>query len=336
MDGNWWGAEVNITTTAIPNNRLSFGAETRENFDQNIDSTEDYPPVVVVMQEDFDSTVNGVYIQDEYSINDQWLLSAGLREDFGDEIDSRVSPRASLIYTPSDKTTLKFLYGSAFTSPSVFQLYYVQPFVNVPNPDLKEEEITTLELVLEKYIGNNQLATVSVYQYEIKDLITTEDVVVGFATVQQSQNDDDLSGQGLELELESQWKGDLKTRFSLALQDAEDHTGTRLTGSPETLIKLSVEKPIIGDDWIAALDGTYTGEQDLVKPAGLNNGTVDAFSLLNLTLSNQKLFNNRLSVSASIYNLLDEDYAHAASQDHRQDVIEQDGRTFRVKLDYTF
>jgi iron complex outermembrane receptor protein len=183
--------------------------------------------------------------------------------------------------------------------------------------------------VLEQYIGNNHLATVSIYQYDIENLITTTKDAFD---VQKSVNADDLSGQGLELELESQWKGDLKTRFSLAFQDAEDNTGTRLSGSPETLIKLSVEKPVIGDDWIAGLDGTYTDEQILVNGVDM----VDAFSLFNLTLSNQKLLDDRLSVSASIYNLLDEDYAHAASEDHDQSVIEQDGISFRVKLDYTF
>ena len=43
-----------------------------------------------------------------------------------------------------------------------------------------------------------------------------------------------------------------------------------------------------------------------------------------------------LEMSASVYNLFDQDYGDPASRFHQQDIIERDGRTFRLKLTYRF
>jgi outer membrane receptor for ferrienterochelin and colicins len=60
---------------------------------------------------------------------------------------------------------------------------------------------------------------------------------------------------------------------------------------------------------------------------------------VNLTLFSQNLIKG-LELSATIYNLLDTRYDDPATQGqgrtHLQDLIEQDGRTFRVKLTYRF
>ena len=55
----------------------------------------------------------------------------------------------------------------------------------------------------------------------------------------------------------------------------------------------------------------------------------------NATLFSQNLVKG-LEVSASVYNLFDQRYRDPAASDFTQDSIEQDGRTFRVKLAYHF
>ena len=42
----------------------------------------------------------------------------------------------------------------------------------------------------------------------------------------------------------------------------------------------------------------------------------------------------RFDLSASVYNLFDERYADPGSPEHRQDLIPQDGRNFRLKLSW--
>ena len=55
----------------------------------------------------------------------------------------------------------------------------------------------------------------------------------------------------------------------------------------------------------------------------------------NLTISTRKL-PKRLELSASLYNLFDTKYGDPGSEEHLQNIIAQDGRSFRVKLTYTF
>ncbi|HAO20035.1 MAG TPA: hypothetical protein DCQ37_05780, partial [Desulfobacteraceae bacterium] len=43
-----------------------------------------------------------------------------------------------------------------------------------------------------------------------------------------------------------------------------------------------------------------------------------------------------LEFSAGIYNLFDKIYEDPGYEEHRQDAIEQNGRTFRFKLTYSF
>ena len=64
--------------------------------------------------------------------------SLGLRHDRSSEFGSINNPRAALIYKPlAEKLAFKFLYGSAFRQPSVFELH--STFRG--NLDLKPEKI---------------------------------------------------------------------------------------------------------------------------------------------------------------------------------------------------
>ena len=54
------------------------------------------------------------------------------------------------------------------------------------------------------------------------------------------------------------------------------------------------------------------------------------YTVTNLSLLAPRLL-GRLAVSATLYNLFDARYGSTGSEQHLQDVIQQDGRSFRVK-----
>jgi iron complex outermembrane receptor protein len=58
--------------------------------------------------------------------------------------------------------------------------------------------------------------------------------------------------------------------------------------------------------------------------------------LTNLSLFSQSLFLQGLTLSASVYNLFDHTYDDPGSEEHLQDTIAQNGRSFRLKLVYSF
>jgi outer membrane receptor protein involved in Fe transport len=64
----------------------------------------------------------GIYLQDEWKITDQVTANYGARFDFFNssfDHENQVSPRANIIYTPTDSTTLHAGYARYFTPPPV-------------------------------------------------------------------------------------------------------------------------------------------------------------------------------------------------------------------------
>ena len=62
---------------------------------------------------------------------------------------------------------------------------------------------------------------------------------------------------------------------------------------------------------------------------------MDGYWLANATLSARPT-GRRFEVALSFYNLFDESYAYAVGDEHVQDTIPQDGRTFDLRLTYRF
>lgn len=65
-----------------------------------------------------------MFFHDEVTISDDLTLNVGGRFDKPQFGDSELHPRLGLIHRWSPDTTLKALYGTAFQSPNVYQLYY--------------------------------------------------------------------------------------------------------------------------------------------------------------------------------------------------------------------
>jgi len=115
------------------------------------------------------------------------------------------------------------------------------------------------------------------------------------------------------------------------LQETKDRsTGQRLTDSPEHLGKVNLSVPLLKEKIFASAEFQYTSER-----ATLLGTEANGFGIVNFTLFSRNLVKG-LELSASVYNLFDEKYADPATPFHLQDILERDGRTFRVKLTYRF
>ena len=109
--------------------------------------------------------------------------------------------------------------------------------------------------------------------------------------------------------------------------------------SPDQLFKFNLSVPILPEKIFAGLEYQYTSSSttyyttsDAVTHPGPD---ASGYGIFNATLFSRSLLKN-LEVSASVYNLLGTSYSNPSSQGHLQSQIQQDGRSFRVKLAYKF
>jgi iron complex outermembrane receptor protein len=319
-------AEVQVTRRFLGRQIAVFGGEYRADLHLYQSNFND-DPKTYNFRSDRQGQSLGLYTQTEIELGSRLLLNAGMRYDYYDNFGGTLNPRFGLIYNPQPTTTVKLLYGRAFRAPNAYERYLESPGFNKANPNLKPETIRTYELVLEQYLPHGLLFTASGYRYGIRQLITQiRDPADGLLVF---ENVDDVNAKGLELGMETRLSNGLLARVSYAWQEAEDeHSERELNNSPRHMAKLNLSVPLAGGAWSTALEMQY-----LSSLRTLAGNAAPGFLLANATLLGRGVVKG-LDLSLSLYNLFDRSYAYPGSTGHVQDVIAQDGRSFRVKLTY--
>lgn len=325
--GDWITSEAQLKQTVFDRHTVIVGAEYRENLHQHLfyyDSENRF------VDDRRHGRSFGGYVQAEAALRTNLLFNAGLRYDQYDSFGGTLNPRLGLIYNPWEKATFKLLYGQAYRAPNDYELYYGSPDIGqASNPELEPETIRTYEIIYEQYLPAHWRFSASAYYYEIDKLISQAlDPVTGLLVF---ENVDRVRANGVEFEFEGKYPGGLLARASYSLQRTEDGiTGGELSSSPRHLFKGNLIVPLYADKIFAGLEVQYQG-----SVLTLSGRRADNFVIGNLTLFSKKIVKG-LEVSASVYNLLDTQYAFPGARDHLQDTIRQDGRSFRTKLTYKF
>jgi outer membrane receptor for ferrienterochelin and colicins len=256
------------------------------------------------------------------------VLNLGLRYDHYSTFGTTTNPRAALIYSPWEGTSIKFLYGQSFRAPNLFELYYAAPG-NEANPSLSPETVRTTELVWEQYFANHFQLTTSAFYYPIHSLITEDlDPATGNAAF---ANDESLDIRGMDFALSRKLPAGLEAAVSYSYQDVTNpSTRTPVTNSPKHILQASFSLPLIKQTISASTDLQY-----LSKRATLAGGYGGAYVVQNFTLFSRKVLKG-WEASASLYNAFNREYADPANNGQLADTLVQDGRTFRVKVGYNF
>jgi len=330
--GEWLGGEIKFSKTLFNKHKLTFGAEYQDNFKQQQEN-KNINPYSLNLNDNRSSMSWGVYLQDEFTIQNNLILNVGSRYDYYQTFGDTFNPRIGLIYNPIDNAVIKLLYGEAYRAPSAYEMYYHDSgATQLANRNLKPENIKTYEIVYEQYFGNTMRLSASGFYYRIDDLISLQnDNSTGLLIF---QNIDKVESKGIELELSRKWKNGFKGSISCTFQETKNlETKRPLTNSPKNLGKLNVLVPLLSNDITAGIELQYTGNR-----LTLLNKTVGGFILGNLTIASKNVIKG-LEISASIYNMFDKTYSDPAGPEHvsqGMDRIIQDGRSFRLKMIYTF
>ena len=277
-----------------------------------------------------------LFVQDEIAILDNLTAYFGFREDWWEcydgyandvgesgypmSYDSRsasyFSPKASLVYSPLEKTTLKTSIGKAFRPPSVYELYrtYTGSYgtVYASNPDLDPETTTSWDLGIEQKLWQGAKIGLTYFDNHIKDLIYSTYVGGQY----EKQNAGKATTKGVEIEAEQKFADGLTLFANYTYTDAKitensikpETVGKKLTDVPETMYNLgaSFEKGA----FFGSIVGRYVGKRyssDTNTDTTENVfGSYDPYFVTDIKVAYKITDNVTLSLSGD--NIFDEDY----------------------------
>jgi iron complex outermembrane receptor protein len=306
---------------------LTLGSEVRRTLVNHQFASDIYG---VQVDERHPATKLGFYIQDQLTLRRWLLLNAGVRLDYDEAFGSSLTPRAGLVLLPRRQTAVKVLYGRAFRAPNSYELYYYDAMRN-RDLGLEPETIDTTEVVWEEYIGAHLRTGLSLFHYDADRLIvqrslvdsstgTPTDAGLYFANANQT------IANGVDAEIEGRWTSGLTAALGYSHVRASDGANVEvLSNSPRHLTNLRVSAPIKPLFSRLALD-----VRGVSARRDQDGGIIPGFVLGHATATTA--VNKKLDVELGVYNLLNRRHADPGAEEHVQRSIEQDGRTFRVRV----
>jgi len=322
--GNWWTSEVKVSRDLFERNHLTLGTEIRDNLRQ--DQGDLLNPPNVFSPEPNNSLIAAFYAQDEFGITSRLTLNAGIRYDHYSTFGGTANPRAALIYRPIGKTTLKLLYGNAFSAPDVYEITPDFGTFYDDNLKLQPEHIQSLEARVDQGLGQFLQLSGGVYRNKISDLIS----LVSLPADQnfQYQNVGGAEATGMDVDFSGRAPNGLQGKASFDYVNAyDDGAGhTELDNSPRHMAKLNLTVPLIDQSWFAGIEGQFLGRR-----LTLTQQSIASYQVFNLTLLGHTV-GKHLDVSASVFNVLDKKYFDPGRPEDPENAIQQDGRSFRIKL----
>lgn len=242
-------------------------------------------------------TVNHLFLQDEWTVNDDWAVTAGVRYDDYSDFGNTTNPRIAIVWMGQPKLTAKLLYGRAFRAPAFSELYFTNNPASLGNINVTSESIDTYEAVFDYRPVSEVNLVLSLFSYRIEDLINRSFGMPAANTGKQK-------GSGFELEGNWHVNARLQLRGFYAFQNAEDGvTGADVPNAPQQQFYASAHwgfQPqwFLGSQlkWIA----------DRKRAAGDPRTEIADYTIVDATLRRLHLLPN-MDFTFSIRNLFDED-----------------------------
>lgn len=321
---DWIGAETNLSRQ-IGEQRITFGGTYEYSLD--IDQHN-----YIAGQPDFFQSKNSSWLAAGYGEVELHLIpkitfNAGARLDWFSTFGGAVSPRVALIYSPTPRTSLKYIFGRAFRAPNAYEEYYVDDVTITKAPEpLQPESIQSHEVVFERSVKPWLSLTADAYYNQLTKLI--DQVPDNTTGLSYFVNEGRVHSKGIEFEVQAQKDSGLGARASYAFSKARNDVElSALANSPSHQAKLNATLPI--------LRRGFTGIELLYISSlqDYRQTRVSPFALTNVTFSTRPLWGG-WEFSASLYNAFDRRWFSPMSPNDPEAAIEQDGRTYRFTVSY--
>ena len=268
-----------------------------ENFDEN--------KTIVPSNIDFDSQTFGAFAQGTFFFQNDWSIESGIRIDSTSDYGNFFLPRISVLYTPTERTTLRIGGGLGYMEPTPFgadaEAIHYRGILPIDTNQLVAEESMGLNADLNHRFALNNEATLNfnllVFYNKVNNPLRL--VEVSSNQFAYNQPDDYLDTQGAELGLVWRWK-DFKYFFGYTHADVKEHMPTSVKTSP-LMPKNRMNNVFVFErenDFRVGLEAYYYGEQEL------NDGTMGRdFWIYGLMM--EKVYEKGFSVFLNFENFSD-------------------------------
>ena len=271
----------------------------------------------------------GLFLQDQIALGPQDDLTLGVRFDEYRDSGNTVNHRVALVDRHLPNTTLKLLYGTASRTPTPYELFYTDNVTLAANPSLKIEELTTYEAVVVHAFPYAVTASLSAFSYIFHNLIAQRDIGGGLVSF---ENVGKSTARGLELDLRKRWLGAGMAHIGGVLQKAKDENGEHRVDSPYYIVYLGVVTPLWNRNNTFAVDMQFLGNRKTLR-----GGDTGTSHVTTLTFRSRDILGLRnLDLTATVYNLFDENAFVPGGNEHQQDLIPSPKRLVLTGLQYTF
>jgi outer membrane receptor for ferrienterochelin and colicin len=262
-----------------------------------------------------------IYAQDEHQFSKKFTINFGFRYDFNKleagKSSTQLSPKIGFVFTPYEIWSLRFLAGRAFRAPSIAERFFQREIAGgtrfKPNPDLRAERVTSLELGNRLRLSNQADFDVAFFHNTYNDLIywidiTSEQGSTGF--LYQVRNLNKARMQGVEVSLNVYPWQFLFAKLNYTYLDAQDLSENRLQGSLAYKIRhtFSFVTSLHSGPWLLNFDGRYNShvEEVFLYP----NDKPGAFFVINGKL--QRRFGANFTGSVGVNNIFNIQYEELA------------------------
>ena len=252
-------------------------------------------------------THKALFVQDELSISEDFMITAGVRYDDHELFGSEISPRAFVVFHASDSITLKGGYGHGFKAPTIKQISPEYQFIGFHsfygNADVNPESSDNFELSV-AYEDETFNVKITGFYNKIDDMIVSKCItncMVPFGKVFSYFNVDEAETKGIESEFKARITDRFTFNFNHVYLKAEDtNTGLELEYRPNHTVNARID--FNNDEWgiASAVRLQYTGSQAIYDSV-LNKTKLPAYSMWHFDIS--KMITETIKVTANVENI---------------------------------
>ncbi len=321
--GSWLGSEVNVSHRVSTRQRMTAGAEYRQNLRQEQLNFDEPSRAVVYLDNREHVAAWSMTLQDEIKMHSRLDLNVGVRYEGVPTGRARVTPKIGVIAHVSAATTAKLLFSHGLRSPSVYERFYESPPNYISNPSLAPERIRSYEVVAEHALSPWARISGSLFANRLNGVIISESDEAGLIRF---VNGLDTTARGFELSWTSRSRAGLHLRASYSgLDVSQRQAGVWFGGAPTQVAKWNIALPVKALGAMTGLSVQFAGMRKTHTEESLPPVALAIWNVV-------RPVGRDVEFQATIFNLFNARYSEPASTDHLQGSIAQDGRQVAVRL----